>query len=129
MKAVMAEDFHDMTQEESHAQMVRELMKPGEDIMATLTPQKLELLHAAVGVVGEAAELLELVKKHVFNGHPLDMGKVVLEGGDIEFYLEALRQVIQIGRDLMLNANETKLRKRYPKGYSDAAAINRVDVK
>lgn len=117
-----------MTQEESHEAMVAELFKDPAAILATLTPEKVDLLHAAVGLVGEAAELLELVKKHVFNNQPLDTGKVVLEGGDVEFYIAALRKVTGIGRDIFLNANETKLRKRYPKGYSDIASLKRVDT-
>ena len=116
------------TQEESHAEMVKELWKDPAAILASLTPEKISLLHAVVGLVGEAAELLELFKKHVFLGHPLDNGKVVLEAGDVEFYMQALRQEIDISRDLILNANETKLRKRFPKGYSDEASIKRVDT-
>jgi len=50
--------------------------------------------------------------------------------GDLEFYLEGLRQGLDITREQVLNANIEKLSKRYNGfEYSDQAANDRVDVK
>ena len=37
-----------------HSKMVTGLVKPGADIISTLTPQKADALHMAVGISGEA---------------------------------------------------------------------------
>lgn len=106
---------------------VARLMKDPEEVMATITPAKMNLIHAAIGISGEAGELLDAVKKHVFYNKPLDVNNVIEELGDIEFYCSTLRQQIETSRDEILIANHQKLKHRYPEGYSDAAAIARAD--
>lgn len=91
------------------------------------------VLHAAVGVAGEAGELLDAVKKCWVYNKPLDIANVLEELGDIEFYLEAFRQQLEdfarqdVSRDIIISGNIEKLLKRYPLGYSDAAAQARAD--
>lgn len=85
-------------------------------------------VHAAMGVAGEAGEVLDLIKKSWAYKKDLDFEKLIEELGDLEFYLEALRQELCISRKDVLAANMSKLGKRYNKGiYSDAAAIARLD--
>jgi NTP pyrophosphatase (non-canonical NTP hydrolase) len=84
-------------------------------------------LHAAVGIAGEAGELLDAVKKEWVYGKPLDVENVIEELGDLEFYMQAMRQMIGVSRNEVLAANMEKLRKRYPQGYTDANAIARLD--
>jgi hypothetical protein len=85
-------------------------------------------LHMAVGIVGEAAEILEEVFSSISLGHPLDIPALTKEMGDEEFYMEGLRQGIGVSRETVLEGNITKLEARY-KGlvYSDTAAINQAD--
>lgn len=97
-----------------------------------LTPEKANLLHAAIGLVTEAGELLEAIHGHVFDDKPLDIENVVEELGDQEFYLEAMRQAaswpdFEIDRDLVIAKNIEKLQKRYARGYTDRAAKDRAD--
>ena len=68
----------------THSQMVSALAKPGKDILATLTPLSTHLTHMALGVAGEAIELLHAI----VNG---DHRNIVEECGDIKFYIEGLR--------------------------------------
>lgn len=91
------------------------------------TPQ-LNLLHGAVGVSGEAGELLDAAKKYWAYGKPLDVVNVIEELGDIEFYAALVRMLLNLTREQVLAANVEKLSDRY-KGlvYSDAAAIERAD--
>jgi len=112
----------------NYAEMVRVLAKPGEAIQDSLTPVKCHLLHMVVGVAGEAGELLDAIKKHVVYNKSLDFKNVIEELGDIEFYLEGLRQKLGIPREATLIANKFKLADRY-KGlqYSDKAAQDRAD--
>jgi NTP pyrophosphatase (non-canonical NTP hydrolase) len=112
----------------THAEMVRTLVKPGSHIASALTANEADLWHAATGVVGEAGELIDAVKKHVIYRKDIDRANVVEELGDIEFYLEQVRQNLGITRDETLEANIDKLSVRYNGlKYSDQAAQDRAD--
>ena len=114
-----------------HAAMVAKLLKPGTDILDNLTPTGCDLIHAVMGIAGEAGELIDAVKKAVIYRKPIDLDNVVEELGDLEFYIEALRQILNISREYTLIKNYDKLeggdKARYKDGYSDAAAIERKD--
>ena len=85
-------------------------------------------LHAAVGISGEAGELLDAIKKGWAYGKPLDLENIIEELGDLEFYLEAFRQRLGIDRQVVLERNQAKLGVRYSSGvYSDQHAIERKD--
>lgn len=114
--------------QDPYSRMVFCLVKPGKEILESLTPNKVNVLHMVLGVVGEAGELSEAIKKHVAYDKPLALESVIEELGDIEFYLEGLRLVLGIKRDETLTANYEKLSKRYPGlRFSDAAANDRAD--
>lgn len=111
-----------------HREMVWCLFKDPAEILKTLTPEKVGLLHAAMGIACEAGELLDAVKAHVMYDKPLDLANVTEEGGDSEFYWEALRTNVGVNRIEMLQHNLAKLAKRYEGyRYSDKAAIARAD--
>lgn len=108
--------------------MVELLVKPGELIKEQLTPDDAHILHMAVGISGEAGELLDAVKKKTIYQKPLDRNNVVEELGDLEFYMEGLRQSLGITRQETLRGNIKKLGKRYENfKYSDKAAHERAD--
>lgn len=119
-------------QEFEHRTMVSDLFKPGEAILDSLTPAGCAQLHAVIGISGEAGELLDAIKKAVIYRKPINRENVVEELGDLEFYMEALRQSLRITRKETLEHNLNKLLKsdkaRYRSGsYSDEAAIERAD--
>lgn len=109
------------------AVMVAALVKPGQQIIDSLTPEKADLWHMATGVAGEAGELLDAIKKHVVYNKELDRTNVIEELGDLEFYMEKLRQNLGITREETIIVNIEKLGKRYANGYSDQAAQARAD--
>ena len=85
-------------------------------------------MHAAIGVSGEAGELLDAVKKCWAYNKPIDRDNIIEELGDLEFYMEALRRELLITRETTLQHNHDKLCKRYSEGaYSDEAAQQRAD--
>lgn len=110
-----------------YERFVAERVKSPQEIIETMTPAKVDLLHAAIGISGEAGELLDAVKKHVIYNKDLDVDNVIEELGDLEFYIEALRQRIGVDRSVVLASNVSKLLKRYPTGYTDQAAKDRAD--
>ena len=91
------------------------------------TPSQCELLHAAIGIAGEAGELLDAVRKHVFDGQPLDRDNVIEELGDLEFYMMAAMMNVGVLRPHLQELNMAKLSKRYESGYSDQQAQERKD--
>lgn len=112
----------------THPELVAALAKPGADIVATLTAEDAHSLHMAVGIAGEAGELLDAVKKAAIYRKPIDRENVVEELGDLEFYMEGLRQGLAITRQEVLDHNIAKLSKRYSSGtYSDKHAQERAD--
>lgn len=112
----------------AHTQLVRNLLKPGQEIKDDMTDKRANLMHIALGIGGEAGELQDAIKKHaVYNKH-IDRANIVEELGDMEFYLEALRQATGITREETISQNILKLNKRYQKGsYSDTDAQIRAD--
>lgn len=85
------------------------------------------LMHCAVGIAGEAGELLDAIKKQWVYGKPLDRAHAIEELGDIEWYMEALRGLLGVSRDEVIAANVSKLEVRYPVEYSDELALARLD--
>lgn len=86
------------------------------------------LMHAAAGISGEAGEVMDAVKKLWAYGKQLDRENMIEELGDLEFYMEAMRQELGVSREEILIANMRKLSKRYHTGsYSDAQAQARAD--
>ncbi len=96
--------------------------------LQALTAEKAHLLHMAVGLAGEAAEMLEQVVGHVL-GNELDGENVLEEAGDASFYLEGLLSAVQAPLADAHFANKVKLLgRRYKEGrYSDQQAQDRAD--
>lgn len=111
-----------------HSEMVNQLAKPGITIAKELDPIGAHLVHMAMGISGEAGELIDAVKKSVIYRFPIDMENIVEELGDLEFYMEGFRQGLGITREETIEANIEKLGRRYEKHvYSDQAAQDRAD--
>ena len=100
-----------------------------EFVCALIAPMddKDNIHHMATGVAGEGGELLDCSKKTWVYKKPLDRANMIEELGDLEWYMVGLRQMLGVSRHEVLAANVAKLGVRYANGYSDAAAIERVD--
>lgn len=113
--------------EYSHADLVRNLAKDGEVIRTELSAGEAHTIHMMMGICGEAGELLDAIKKSAIYRKQLDRENVIEELGDMEFYMEGLRQGLGITREETLVQNIKKLTRRYGDKYSDDAAKNRAD--
>ena len=112
----------------NHDDMVKALAKSGETIRQELKASDCHNLHMCLGAAGELGELIDAVKKSIFYRKPLDRANAVEEFGDIEFYLEGLRQGLGITREETIKGNISKLGARYAGfNYSDEAAKIRAD--
>ena len=111
-----------------HARMVSLLVKSPEKIKDSLSLVKVDLVHAILGIAGEAGELVDAVKKNAIYNLKLDRDNLIEELGDLEFYMEQLRQAIGVSREQTLKANMDKLAIRYENyQYSDQQANDRAD--
>ena len=112
---------------ETYSQMVAHLKKPGSDILASLTPEKVDAIHMILGITGEAGELVDAYKKWAVYGKDLDRENVLEEIGDLLFYIEGLMQNVGVTEKEVKLRNQAKLNTRYKEGYSDKAAQERAD--
>lgn len=85
------------------------------------------LLNSVMGLCGEAGEAIDLVKRHRFHGHALDREALVLELGDIAWYLAEAAQALEIPLEEILTKNIEKLKKRYPQGFETDRSLHRED--
>lgn len=84
-------------------------------------------LHGAIGVSKEAGELLDNAYRYWNYNKPFDRDNVIEECGDILFYLQMHLNFIGSSIEEAISTNVEKLKKRYPEGYSNAAALARAD--
>ena len=96
--------------------------------MKTLNPElskKDVLINGVMGLCGEAGEAIDLVKKHLHQGHELEKEKLAKELGDIAWYLAETAYALEIPLEDIFEANIEKLKKRYPEGFDAERSINR----
>lgn len=85
-----------------------------------------DILHSAVGISGEGGELLDHIKKVIWQRHDLDCDYITKELGDILFYLTFMCNCVGTDIDEVRKLNIEKLTKRYPDGVFNAErSINR----
>jgi len=96
--------------------------------MTTLNPnldKKDVLINGVMGLCGEAGEAIDIVKKHLAQGHELDREKLIGELGDIAWYLAETATVLDMDLEEVLTRNIEKLKRRYPEGFDSARSLNR----
>lgn len=96
--------------------------------MTTLNPalsKKDVLINGVMGLCGESGEAIDIVKKHLAQGHPLDREKLIKELGDIAWYLAETATALDVTLEEVLEGNIEKLRRRYPDGFDAAHSLHR----
>ena len=99
--------------------------------MVTLNPELSKrdvLLNSVMGLCGESGEAIDLVKKHLMQGHDFDREKFAKELGDIAWYLAEAATAIDMELEDVLQMNIDKLKKRFPEGFDPAKSIHRSDI-
>ncbi|MCH5171388.1 MAG: nucleoside triphosphate pyrophosphohydrolase family protein [Erysipelotrichales bacterium] len=99
--------------------------------MTTLNPKldnKEILINGVMGLCGESGEAIDIVKKHLAQGHDLDKEHLAKELGDIAWYLAETATAIGYDLEDILQMNIDKLKKRYPNGFTTNDSVNR-DIK
>ena len=88
-------------------------------------PENIRLLHAGMGMVTEAGEFIDMLKKHLFYGKPLDKVNLAEEVGDSEWYCGLAIDILKTTFDEVLTTNIKKLQARYPEKFTEHHAENR----
>lgn len=83
------------------------------------------LLNGLMGLNGESGECIDIMKKHIFQGHELDREHLIEELGDVAWYLAVCCEGIGVSLEEVMEKNIEKLRARYPEGFDKARSINR----
>lgn len=85
----------------------------------------IRLLHAALGLSTEAGEVLDVLKKHIFYGKPIDEVNLIEEVGDACWYLAVMLDALSSNFSESMTLNILKLRKRYGESFSSEKAVHR----
>ena len=83
------------------------------------------MLHAAMGTVTEAGELMDALKKHYFYGAPLGEVNLVEELGDLTWYIAIMLHALDVSFEELFDRNIAKLRDRYPEKFTTDKALHR----
>lgn len=83
------------------------------------------VLNGLMGLNGEAGEAIDILKKHLFHGHELDVEHLAKELGDIAWYLAVSADAIGYKLEDILQMNVDKLRARYPEGFDSNRSQHR----
>ncbi|MHB1648243.1 MAG: nucleoside triphosphate pyrophosphohydrolase family protein [Cuniculiplasma sp.] len=86
-----------------------------------------KLMNWSMGLAGESGEVVDILKKILFHGHPIEKEKLLKELGDILWYLDAIASSLGSSLNEIAELNVEKLKKRYPDGFSEEKSINRKE--
>ena len=86
-----------------------------------------DITNYALGLIGEAAEVSEMIKKWRYHGHSLDRFKIAEELGDVLHYLAGLCTMMELNLEVVAEMNVDKLYRRYPEGFDEDKSRKRVD--
>lgn len=89
-----------------------------------LPPERL-LLNGLMGLNGEAGEAIDILKKHLFQGHELDTAHMAKELGDVAWYLAVSAYAIGYDLETITQMNVDKLKARYPDGFDTEHSLHR----
>ena len=84
------------------------------------------LLQGLMGLNGEAGEAIDILKKHLFQGHDLDREHLAKELGDVAWYLAVSADALGYSLEQILQMNVDKLRARYPGGFEAERSLHRA---
>ncbi len=83
------------------------------------------LINGVMGLCGESGEAIDIVKKHLAQGHKLDRENLAKELGDVAWYLAETAYALDYDLESIFQMNLDKLAKRYPHGFEKEKSIDR----
>ena len=86
-----------------------------------------QLQNGLMGLNGEAGEAIDILKKHLFQGHDLDKEHIAKELGDCCWYIALAADALGYDLSVIMTKNIEKLCARYPKGFDSELSVNRAE--
>ena len=93
-----------------------------------IRPEQVMIVWNAIGLGGEAGEVLDLIKKGIFHQQGIDLIKLKKELGDVLWYLSALCTQFGFTLDDVMETNIEKLKARFPNGYNATDTLNKSGI-
>ena len=84
-----------------------------------------KIANGLMGMNGESGGALDILKKYWFQGHELDVEKIIEEAGDVLWYIAELCSGLGITVEDLARYNIGKLYNRYPDGFEVDKSVNR----
>ena len=104
---------------------INEYQKEAMTLLNPALTEKDVLMNALMGLCGESGEAIDLMKKHLYQGHELDREKLIKELGDVAWYLAEAATGLGIDLSEVFQRNLDKLHARYPQGFDTKRSQNR----
>ena len=118
-------EVYEIRNDRESGMTVADYQKQAMSILNPALSRKDALINGVMGLCGEAGEAIEIVKKHLYQGHDLDRKALAEELGDIAWYLAETAYGLEIPLEEIFRGNTEKLRKRYPEGFTPEKSVNR----
>ncbi len=106
----------------------REILKNYSEFVLSVASQKTKEGRIQQGIIGaatETGELLDVLKKNMFQDRPIDEINIKEECGDVWFYLTEILAAIDSDIFEIMEINTAKLFRRYPNGFDRQKSIDR----
>lgn len=87
-----------------------------------------KLINGVMGLCGESGEVMDLVKKHMYQGHELDSERLVEELGDVMWYIAEVANYLGMDLGEVACRNIEKLKRRYPDGFDRERSVERENA-
>jgi len=87
--------------------------------------EAIRLIHGSMGLVTEAAELQDALKKHIFYGKTLDKVNIEEELADMLWYMAIITDTLGVPWEDIMNRNIKKLKARYGDKFNSEGALKR----
>ena len=104
---------------------INEYQKEALKTEAGMSKEYPRVLNGLMGLNGEAGEAIDILKKHLFQGHELDKAHLAKELGDVAWYLAVSADAIGYNLETIFQMNIDKLRARYPEGFDAEHSLHR----
>lgn len=85
-----------------------------------------ELTEGTLGLAGETGEVIDIVKKVLFQGHTMSVDKLKEELSDTLWYIVHICDTYGFTLEHIAELNINKLKERYPEGFTPKDSINRM---
>ena len=108
-----------ITEQQYRAEVLRTYAGPA-DFQSKLTL-------AALGLAGETGEVVDQVKKMLFQSHSLDSQHFKKELGDVFWYFTLALEACGFTLAEVMSCNVEKLRRRYPDGFDPERSLHRSE--